>query len=423
MRFLTGLLDLVDGTDFAVRMHETVGPDIQGLEGLRLDRDAPARARQRPWIWLLPVPVVVAIAAVVWLRGGVIEVRTAAAVLEGGDARPTVLNASGYVVARRESTVSSKVTGKVVEVLVEEGMQVEEGRVLARLDDSNFRASLGVAEAELEAARAAVGETQARLDEGEKRWQRTTELAKNQVVSPSDIDTAEADVKSLRARLGLQEAQMAVASRQVALRRQDVEDMVIRAPFSGMLVSKNAQPGEMISPISAGGGFTRTGIATVVDMTSLEIEVDVNESYINRVHPGQPVEAMLDAYPEWRIPCKVLAVIPTADRQKATIKVRVSFDALDPRILPQMAVRVAFKGDAKDRGAGVMVPRAALRVEDGRPAVWVVREGRLECRAVEVGSTIEDAVLLSSGLSAGEAVVVEGPEKLVGGRRARQQGR
>lgn len=357
------------------------------------------------------------------MGSGVAVVRTAIARAEAGAGDPTVLNASGYVVARRESTVSAKVTGKVVEILVEEGMEVEEGRVLARLDDTNVRAALRVAEAEFGAARATVGETQARLDEAEKQWRRTSELAKDAVVSSADIDRAEADAKSLRARLELQKAQMDVAAQQVALRQQDVEDLVIRAPFAGVVVSKDAQPGEMISPISAGGGFTRTGIATIVDTDSLEIEVDVNESFINLVRAGQRVEATLDAYPEWSIPCKVLAIIPTADRQKATVKVRVAFDHLDPRILPQMAVRVAFKGERESGAAAAIVPASALRREESGAVVWVVRDGRLERRGVGVGAMAGEEATLLSGVTAGEAVVVAGPEELAEGQRARERGR
>ncbi|MCC6353667.1 MAG: efflux RND transporter periplasmic adaptor subunit [Verrucomicrobiae bacterium] len=393
------------------------------IDQLALDRGAGASRRGGWWIWILLV-LAVSGAAGVWLfRGSAAVVRTSVARAEERAGAPAVLNASGYVVARRESAVAAKVTGKVVEVSVEEGMAVEAGRVLAKLDDTNVRAALRVAEAELEAARAAVGEIQARLEESEKQWRRMTELAKNQVVSPADIDKAEADVQSLRARLLLQQAQMGVAAEQVKLRQQDVEDMVIRAPFAGIVVSKDAQPGEMISPISAGGGFTRTGIATLVDTASLEIEVDVNESFINLVKPEQRVEATLDAYPDWSIPCKVLAIIPTADRQKATVRVRVAFDRLDPRVLPQMAVRVAFLGDRASNGRGAIIPAGALRREGTHSAVWVVVGGRLQRRAVEVGAVAGEEATLLSGVAPGEAVVVEGPEELLEGGRARERDR
>src|SRR5262249_31410353 len=195
-------------------------------------------------------------------------------------------------------------------------------------------------------------------------------------------------------------------------------------PFAGVHTTKDAQPGELISPISAGSGFTRTGICTIVDMSSLEIEVDVNESYINRVKPAQPVEATLDSYPDWQIPTKVIAIIPTADRQKATVKVRVGFDKLDPRILPDMSVKVAFQsapntsasGTSDDARAGLRgnmtIPKSALRQRDGRDIVWVVRDGRAEPRAVTAGTTRGDDVAITSGLSGGEKVVVDPTDHL-----------
>ena len=280
---------------------------------------------------------------------GAIEVRTAFATVVGGtDSDRTVLNASGYVTARRQATVSSKVTGKVVEVLIEEGMKVKEGQVLARLDDTNIKAGLDVAQAQWESAKTAVEETRAQLKQAELEFARATDLARQHIESQSDLDKAEADASALRAHLAMLERDVTVADRQVKTWEQQMEDMIIRAPFAGIVTTKDSQPGEMISPVSAGGGFTRTGIGTVVDMDSLEIEIDVNESYINRVEPGQAVEATLDAYPDWKIPCKVIAIIPTADREKSTVKVRVGFDKLDPRILPEMAVKVAFRG-TRDR--------------------------------------------------------------------------
>ncbi|HKS38839.1 MAG TPA: efflux RND transporter periplasmic adaptor subunit, partial [Verrucomicrobiae bacterium] len=193
----------------------------------------------------------------------------------------------------------------------------------------------------------------------------------------------------------------------------------IRAPFAGIVTSKNAQPGEMISPMSAGGGFTRTGICTIVDMSSLEIEVDVNESFINRVGSGQPVEATLDSYPDWRIPAKVIAIIPTADRQKATVKVRVGFEKLDPRMLPDMGVKVAFQstGEAPAASRNVVVPKTAVRQHDSRAVVWIVRDGRVERRAVTAGPARGDEVTIAAGLSGGDRVVVEGPADLADGTR------
>ncbi|NNE04929.1 MAG: efflux RND transporter periplasmic adaptor subunit, partial [Xanthomonadales bacterium] len=213
-----------------------------------------------------------------------------------------------------------------------------------------------------------------------------------------------------------------VAARQVDVIRQQVEDTIIRAPFAGVEVAKNAQPGEMISPNSAGGGFTRTGIGTIVDMSSLEIEIDVNEAYINRVTPGQAVVATLDAYPDWQIPCHVIAIIPTADRQRATVEVRVGFDQLDERILPDMGVKVGFQESAPSQPAigGTLVPAAALRGEEGRSYVLLVNGGEVERRAVTSGSRRGDDVLVVAGLVGGESVIIDGPADLADGSRVKE---
>jgi RND family efflux transporter MFP subunit len=268
----------------------------------------------------------------------------------------------------------------------------------------------------LESAKSAVEETRAQLKQAELEYERVRELARQHIASQSDLDRAEADAKSLQGRLERQNRDVTVAERSVTLGQRQMEDMIIRAPFAGIVTTKDSQPGEMISPVSAGGGFTRTGIGTIVDMESLEIEIDVNESYINRVMPGQAVEATLDAYPEWKIPCKVIAIIPTADRQKSTVKVRVGFEKLDPRILPEMSVKVSFH----DTGEGapehfVVVPRNSIHNVDGRDIVFVVQNGRAERRAVTVVAAQESEVTLAAGVSAGERVIVDSPAGLLDG--------
>jgi RND family efflux transporter MFP subunit len=394
------------------------------LAELRIERGAEREPESKTWMAVAAgvIVLVLALVAVLWhSRSGGIIVHTAVARELGGGSsggERTVLNASGYVTARRAATVSSKVTGKVVEVLIEEGMKVKEGQILARLDDTNVKTSLDVAQAQLESAKTAVEETRAQLKQAESEFQRATNLANKNIESQSDLDKAESDAKSLAARLARQQRDITVAERQVDLWRQQMDDMVIRAPFAGIVTTKDAQPGEMISPVSAGGGFTRTGIGTIVDMDSLEIEIDVNESYINRVQPGQPVEATLDAYPDWKIPCKVIAIIPTADRQKSTVKVRVGFDKLDPRILPEMAVKVAFHetgGGTATAVRAVMVPKSAVQSRDGRDVVFIVQNGRAERRAVTVTDTQNDDAVLSAGVSAGESVIVDPPAGLTDG--------
>jgi RND family efflux transporter MFP subunit len=356
-------------------------------------------------------------------------VKVAAATLKAGgpSAAGAVLNASGYVVARRRATVSSKVTGKVIDVLIEEGHPVKEGQILAHLDDTQPRASLALAEAQLSSSRKAAAEDQARLQQAELTFGRRQQLLKEGVVGKAELDQAQADVDSLKARIAYTQQQIGVAESQVNLQKTNLTDMVVRAPFSGVVISKDAQPGEMISPVSAGGGFTRTGIGTIVDMSSLEVEVDVNETYINRVTNGMRVEAVLDAYQDWKIPAHVITTIPTADRQKATVKVRIGFDGLDPRILPDMGVKVSFlreepaAGSAAPAAPSVLVPKAAIRASDGKSIVFVLRTDRVERRAISVGLENGGQTEVLSGVSAGDRVVIEGPATLKDGDRVKVQ--
>ncbi|HAB19417.1 MAG TPA: efflux RND transporter periplasmic adaptor subunit [Verrucomicrobiota bacterium] len=394
-----------------------MSPDPGTLDALKIDRSAKPEPRSRIWV---------AVALVVLLLGGGVAwwrfrperilVKTVAVQEAQSGGQKTLLNASGYVTARRQATVSSKVTGKVVEVMVEEGRKVKAGDVLARLDSSNVEASLRLAEAQLDSARRSLAETRALLHKATREWQRVEELHRIKIASQGELDQAESDAKSLEARLDRQVADVVVAEREVTVWKQQLDDTIVRAPFDGVVTAKNAQPGEMISPMSS-GGFTRTGICTVVDMRSLEVEVDVNESYINRVDEGQPVLATLDSYPDWRIPSKVIAIIPTADRQKATVKVRVGFDELDPRILPDMGVKVAFQssGEGAPVTRTLLIPKSAAAQRDGRDVVWVVKDGRAERRAVTLGPAQGDALTVVAGLTPGEQIVIEGAADLTDG--------
>jgi HlyD family secretion protein len=417
------------------------------LASLRIEHTARGGGSRRGvWIGLAILAIAAAAGGWFWTtRVDAAPVKTATVTARtGGAAAGAVLNASGYVTARRRATVSSKVTGKVLEVFVEEGKAVRKGQVLATLDDSQVRAALAVGEAQLEAARRGAAEHEARLREAEQNLARREQLLKEQVIGKAELDSARAEVESLKARIALAQQQVNVSQSLVNQHRTDLADMTVRAPFDGVAISKDAQPGEMISPVSAGGGFTRSGIATIVDMSSLEIEVDVSESYINRVRPGQPIEAVLDAYPDWRIPAYVITTVPTADRQKATVRVRIGFDRstgsgssrpfdtaqgrpealerragsrddkLDPRILPDMGVKVSFLTEPAPvettaPRARLLVPKAAVRSGGGRDVVFVVRDRRVERRAVTVGAAEGDQVEIVSGLNAGEQVVVEGP--------------
>ena len=405
----------------------------EDLASLRIDADARAgEQRSRGWVWLVLV-LVVAVAAGGWFwsqRLQAAPVKTAAVSVRasgGGQSAGAVLNASGYVTARRRATVSSKVTGKVLEVFVEEGKAVKKGQVLARLDDSQIRASLSVAEAQLAAAQRGAAEDEARLKQAQLNLDRRARLIKEGVVGRAEVDDAQGDVDSLTARIAMAQQQVRVAEAQVTARQTDLTDMVVRAPFDGIAISKDAQPGEMISPVSAGGGFTRTGICTIVDMTSLEIEVDVSETYINRVHSGQKVEAVLDAYQDWKIPAHVITTIPSADRQKATVKVRIGFDQLDPRILPDMGVKVSFLREeeapsaAAAAAARMTVPKTAIRTIDGRSVVFVAKDDRVERRAISVGNENGGVVDVLSGVNAGERVVLDPPAGMKDGDRIKVQ--
>ena len=266
-------------------------------------------------------------------------------------------------------------------------------------------------------------ETEVRLAEAQVTLKRYVQLAADGIGTQADVDRSKAEADSLTARIASSREQINVAERQVALLQTDLDNMIVRAPFSGVAISKDAQAGEMVSPVSAGGGFTRTGISTIVDMKSLEIEVDVNESYINRVKPAQGVTAVLDAYPDFEIPARVITTVPTADRQKATVLVRIAFLALDPRILPDMGVKVTFLRDADDTDAPAaqaisLVPKTAVKTVGDQSMVFVVRpDNTVERRAVRIGGTDGERQEVVAGLRAGERVVVVPPPAMVDGAR------
>ena len=389
------------------------------LASLRLERE-PDSPVSRRWIgWLVLAVLLVGMGGGVWWwlsREREIEVEIATVSSRQAGAQAAVLNATGYVTARRRATVSSKITGKVVEVNIEEGMAVREGQVLARLDAETQRASVALAEAQAEAARRNVNESEVRLNEARINLARVTKLVGVGYSTAAEVDTARAAVDSLEARIRASREQVRVAERQIALERTNLDSTVIRAPFAGVVISKDAQPGEMVSPVSAGGGFTRTGIGTIVDMRSLEIEVDVNEAYINRVKPDQPVMAVLDAYPDWQIPGRVITTIPSADRQKATVLVRIAFMELDPRILPDMGVKVTFLRESEDAAPAArpvtLVPKAAIKTDGKQSYVFVVVNDRADRRAITTGGADGDRVEVIAGLNAGDRVVVSPPAEL-----------
>jgi len=391
------------------------------LAALRIERPPERSGVVRVVVWALVLVVLAGLGRAGWAwatRERPIEVQVSPVTERVAGTQAAVLNATGYVTARRRATISSKITGKVIEVNVEEGMAVKEGQVLARLDDANPRAALAFAEAQAEAARRNTAESEVRLADARLTLSRRIQLVKEKVVAQSEVDQAQADVDSIAARIAATREMIRVAERQVAMQQTDLDNTIIRAPFSGVAITKDAQPGEMVSPVSAGGGFTRTGICTIVDMKSLEIDVDVNESYINRVVSGQDVTAVLNAYPDWQIPARVITMVPTADRQKATVLVRIGFKQLDPRILPDMGVKVTFlaaaaKGPDKAANAAtggratLLVSKAAVRTDNGQAVVFVARrDNSVERRAVRTGGEDGSQLEVLAGLTAGESVVV-----------------
>jgi RND family efflux transporter MFP subunit len=397
------------------------------LKELRIDRtDRDGQGHRGLWI-LLVILLVGALGVGAYYAVFESKIPVDIVIAEAPAAGPAaVLDATGYVIARRQATVSSKISGKLTEVLIEEGVEVEADQLLARLDDTDAKAQLDLARARLAAAQARLGEIQVQLEQARRGLERQTELRSRQLASEEALETAETQVETLSAQLEAQRSQVKVSEAEVEVAQVAYDNTVVRAPFAGVIVAKAAQPGEIVSPMSAGGGFTRTGIGTIVDMDSLEIEVDVNEAFINRVTPDQPVQAVLDAYPDWTIPASVIAIIPTADRSKATVRVRIRIDAKDPRLIPEMGVRVSFLQDdteASDGATdGVLIPASAVREHDGGDLVFVLEGDHVRERQVTVGEEIGDRRLIKRGLTAGERVVRDPPPALADGMRVSPRG-
>ena len=369
------------------------------LNDLKIDRSDNNNSEKSPLLKIITLIVasvfILAVTKFIFLsEGELLEVSAYKAKPAGqsNNSSASVLDASGYVTARMQATVSSKITGKVLEVFIEEGMFVEKGQILAQLDDSSVQAELNFAKTQLK--------------EAQRVFNRTSELRKDNLASQASLDAAESQVDGLKARLDIS--------------KQIVADMQIRAPFSGVVINKAAQPGEMISPVSAGGGFTRTGIGTIVDMNSLEVEVDVNESYINRVKPGQPAITNLNAYPNWDISSEVIAIIPTADRNKATVKVRIGLLEKDARVLPDMGAKVSFLKDqiieAPEKLEGVMIPSSSLIKEGNLSYVFVIKNGLITKTKVTVGSLSSNFSRISNGIEVGDNVVTDPNNELQNGQ-------
>jgi len=359
------------------------------------------------------------------LRGQRFEVEAATAAPPATAAGPTaILQATGYVTARRQATVSAQITGALTQVLIEEGERVKAGQVLARLDDTAQRAAMAQSVAQVQAAQALGLQYRAQLEQARRDLKRNQDLIDRHLVSQQALETAATQVRTLEAQVASQNRQVDLARAAERGAQVQLDYTTVRAPFSGVITAKAAQAGEIVSPISAGGGFTRTGVGTIVDMDSLEVEVDVNEAYIHRVHADQPAEAVLDAYSDWTIPAHVVAIVPTADRSKATVKVRVALDQKDPRILPDMGMRGSFLeeaakkngSEAAERPTGVLVPASAIVDRDGRSTVFTIDGDHAKAVAVTAGQTYGDLRLVQ-GLTSGTRVVRAPPSEMKDGAR------
>jgi RND family efflux transporter MFP subunit len=416
---------------------KSLKPDLSSLRISDTKRTNPRSSRRWIWIALAVILFGMAGAAAFAFRNRKVEVEVATA-SKPATGPAGVLNASGYVTPRRRATIAAKITGRVTGVFFDEGTRVTEGQLLATLDDSDARRALDSAKADRDSSQAAILDFEVQLKNAEIELKRSQQLLKEGVSTQQALDSAVMSADSLRAKIALAKQQVIGADARIREQQQAVDNCTIRAPFAGIVVSKDAQVGEMVSPISAGGGFTRTGIATIVDLHSNEFEVDVSEAYIARVSENQPVDAVLDAYPDWKIPSKVRTVIPTADRQKATVKVRISITepdhaklydpAKDPRILPDMGVKVTFlekepkPGTKPKQSAAVaLVPQKAIRQDNSSKYVFVLKGDTIERRAVTTGEDRGTDVEILAGISPDVTVVVGGPETLHDGQSVQVQ--
>ncbi|MCY4130951.1 MAG: efflux RND transporter periplasmic adaptor subunit [Gammaproteobacteria bacterium] len=385
------------------------------LQNLSIDRSERPRSKWRILIWMILIAAIGGASYIgyfVYFIDDTLQVSSTLAVSAArGSQTESVLDATGFVVARRQASVSSKVPGKVTSVLIEEGMEVEEGQLLATLDDSINRAQLDLARSQLEATRSQLSELKLRYEQATIDSQRNERLAEQGLISANELEQSQLIRETLESAIRVSAENVAVGERTVELQEKYVSDMEIRAPFAGIVISKTAQPGEMIAPVAGGGGFTRTGICTIVDMDSLEVQIDVTESYINRVQPGQQVTVQLTAYPDFRMPAEVIAIIPTADRARSTVKVRVGFKQRDDRVLPDMAVKVSFLeegeiAELQEVPTGVVVPMSAIDTEGGVSRVWVIKDNVVGSRRVRLGDEAENGnVQIIDGLRSGERVV------------------
>ncbi len=420
----------------------TASPPAADLSKLRINRDDPPPAVRRALgrvLWLVGAAAfIIAVVVVIARRGGtvpvqVVTVTTAAGGGEGeargGNGGSVAVVANGYVVARTKAAVSAKIPGRLAMLNVSEGSRVEKGAIIARLDNADYAAAVGQAEADLASAKATLIEAQSDRDQRQRDYVRVRDIhAQNpNLVSPQDVENADSRARQADARFGAQSARVDAAAAALRVAQANLENTYIRAPFSGTVLRKEAEVGEVVAP-SVGGGLTRGAVVTMADLATLEVEVDVNEAYIARIQGGQQARITLDAYPDTAFRGTVRQVVPTADRQRATVQVKVAIVDRDPRILTEMGAKVEFLAAPRVAQAGaaqpverprIIVPAEAVRSENGRDVVWIVRDGKLQKRDVDAGPVSGNVREIRSGLSGGEQLLVGGVETPRDGQRVK----
>lgn len=396
------------------------------LSRLRIARDEPSdgqRGALRNAAILFGGAVLIVAAAYLYLRpASAIEVKVARVEVSGGAAGTgTGITANGYVVARTRASVSSRLSGRLAMLAVEEGSRVRRGEVMARLENAEYVAALAQAVADSGRAEAGVRESIAARDQVERELTRARDLLARNMEPVARSEELAAQLEGAEARVGVQRAQVRSATAQVAYARANLDNTYIRAPFDGTVLRKDAEVGEVVAPVAAGGGLTRGAVVTMADLQTLEVEVDVNEAYISQVQSRQPTRIILDAYPSATFEGKVRQIVPTADRQRATVQVKVSITDRDNRILPEMGARVEFlaverAGDAAEP-MRVFVTADAVRTEGPNTVVYLVRDGLASRQVIEAGPVSAGRREVRSGLSGGEQVIVNPPRDLTEGAR------
>jgi RND family efflux transporter MFP subunit len=433
-----------------------VKPDLSALRIHRDDDDEGSGTRRGLRVVLLGTVLILIAAAMLvgyrmWGTATMPEVEVARATIESGNAGLAILTATGYVVADRRAAVSPKIPGRLEYLGVDTGARVKPGQIIARLEHhdldaqlsdvrsnlANYQAARVQAEAELEQARANLAQAQANKQKSGFDLVRHTKLLENGVTAKSDFDTAtaqaqvdegqvraaEAQIRAIQAKISSASSQVRSGEARVRLTEAQIEYTNIRSPFEGLVISKDAEVGETVAPATFGGTNTRGSVFTIVDPNTLEVEADVNESYIGKITPGLQAEVTLDALPNEKLTGEVRKIVPTSDRQKSTVKVKVRFKEIDPRILPDMNAKVTFiqspDSRAKTETARVTVPKASVQQREGKSIVLVVNNGVVVAQPVTTGDEFGDRLEIKQGLAGGETVILRGAENLADGSRVK----